>query len=142
MSQPKERIFYRKHGVLITSKRAVFDTTTYVVRNISSVTADTSEKTTEKVFGILLLVSGIFFLALWVIAFISDPQYITALSLVCCPFAGISTAIGGTLLYTAKKTFHVSLVSSSGEIRVLSSHDEEFIDEVLDALDKALVERD
>jgi len=142
MSQPKEKVFYQNHGVLITNKRAVFDTTTYVVRNISSVTADTSEKTTEKVFGILLLVGGISLLAFWAIAFISDPQYITALSLVCCPLAGLSTAIGGVLLYTAKKTFHVSLVLSSGEIRVLSSQNEEFIDEVLDALDEALVERD
>ncbi|WP_421217954.1 DUF6232 family protein [Aeromonas enteropelogenes] len=115
-------IIFNENGVSVSNTRFVVDDQTYAINTVTSVKFETIEP--KRIFASLLTFAGI------IAFFVSTPIF--ALSLLALSlFFGIK----------AKKEYAVVLNTSSGESKALVSKDKKYIENVILAINKAIVNR-
>lgn len=119
-----ERVFFEHDGVKITNARFVVDGQTYAMSNITSVKTG-SEGPPQTGPAILFLV-GLFV----------------------APHTALSAVIGIALIalaiywgYQQKPTYHVVLMTSGGEAKALKTREKPYVEQVVSALNDAIVSR-
>ena len=127
-----EIIFYEKEGVKITNTRAILNNKTYAMANITSVSV--GKKPAKNGWGIFLLIVGI-----GLLASLSSPTATDKSSLIVWTFIILGGAI--YILLNAKPTYIVRIGSSSGEGDALFSSKNAYIQEIVDALNDAIIKR-
>lgn len=116
-----ETTFFEYEDVKVTNARFISGSQTYAMSNVTSVKA--FEQKPKRLGGILVLVVGL------AIAVNS-------------PAVGAVIAIAAAIyLYTQKTVFHVMLATSGGETSALKTHQREYLDKVVSALNQAIVHR-
>ena len=116
-----ERTFFEYESVKVTNARFVVDGQTFAMSNVTSVA--TLEQTPKRIWLALLLVIGL-------------------ASLLSNPFFGVPIiAIAVYMLYKQKTMYHVMLRTSGGETKALSTHQKEYLNKIVSALNDAIVHR-
>lgn len=121
MSEVEEKIHFQRGAVLVTNARFVNGTQTFAMRNVSAVEKSCADPSwgAPIVFGLI----GLF-----------------ALSQL--PVVGIVIlAVTGGWVYFMRTNFRVVLTASGSVQTALESRDEILIDQVIAALNKAIIER-
>lgn len=117
----EERTFFEYEDVKVTNARFISGSQTYAMRNVTSVKA--FEEAPKRLGGILLLLLGL------VIA-VSSPVIGLAIA-----------AAAGYFLYQQKTVYHVMLATAGGEVSALKTHQLEYLNKVVRALNDAIVAR-
>lgn len=127
----EEITIFEKDTIKVTNLRAVIDAKTYSISNISAVEARRIEPSGCMPAG--LTISGIFVL-LFSLTNIRDlvPLLITGALLL---FIGIG------MLRQNKPQFAVQISTSSGEVKAYSSPNKEEIDQIVNALNEAIIKK-
>lgn len=127
----EETTFYSDdEGVRITNTRAIFGSTTYAMNNVTSVSK--GYKSANHATGVLMIVIGI------VVAWLC----ITLKAVLSGIVAGvIFVAIGVLLLKILKPTYSVKIGSASGEIVALESQNGKYIQDIVEAMNEAIMKR-
>jgi hypothetical protein len=120
-----EEIFYESGNVKVTNARFIVDSQTYAMNGVTSVKGHIIPA--NRTLGLILLIVGL-------LIFFGSGIGGKLLGL-------LVAAAGGYLMYQAKATHAVMLHSSSGEAQALSSTDEAYIKNVINALNEALIHR-
>jgi hypothetical protein len=120
---PNETTFYQDASVTVTQSRYVTDSKTYTIRNISSV--HVFEIVKSKKLPIALIILGCFLL-------------LTADTRI---FGAFLIALGVLLLFTIKNEFAVRISTNSGEANSLVSKDKTYIQNIVNALNEAIIHR-
>ena len=126
----QEQVFYSdESGVRITGTRAIFNTTTYSMANISSIrTAVTPPK---RAGAILMIIIGL------LMAIIGFSSSVAALGVI-----GIVIVLLGILwFWKAASTYHIMITSASGEASALDSKNKEYIAKIGQAMNEAIIHR-
>lgn len=122
MSDQQERTFFSNGNVTVTNSRLIVDGQTYAMSNITSVAA-ASEKP-SRVWSVVL---GVFALLL-------APSQVWVLVL------GLAAA-AIWLWVSQKPKYWVSLSTSGGDKKAVWSHDQEWIQSIVHAVNNAIVAR-
>jgi hypothetical protein len=128
-----EENIYNDNNVSITTARIIVSGTTYALRNITSVKM--TETTGNSGCAVALIIVGLisFSVAVRSIANGTGPVVLPLL------FAG-GLLVGGMAWFRrVKPTFHVTIASSSGEIRALSAMNRPYIETIVGAINEAIV---
>lgn len=116
-----EQTFFEYEDVKVTNARFISGSQTYAMSNVTSVKA--SEQKPKRLWGILLVVVGL----------------ATAIS---SPVIGIVIAACAAIyLYMQKTMYHVMLATSGGETSALKTHQKEYLQKVVSALNEAIIHR-
>ena len=129
MQSATETKIYEAPGVLITNARCILLNTTYATANISSVRIGMKNDA-----GPFILFGVIFTLAA-LVAFASGGA-----GIVLGLFLG-ALAFGLFYASTKAKTWYVVMHTNSGEIRAISAKDYNFIQQVVDGINNAIIHR-
>ena len=118
-----ETTYYSQGDINITNSRAIIGGKTYAMANITSVSMGVISPNyipaaVAGVVGLLMLAN-------------SDARLFGVLVLV----------VAGVLFYLAKRRYTVNIGSASGESHALVDKDQAHIQEIVDAMNKAIVER-
>lgn len=117
---PGEKIFYQDANVTVTQSRFVTETTTYAMRNISSVTL--YKLTKSRFVQIVLIILG-------VLTMLADDL----------KFLGLLIIAAGILwLYKTKDEYSVRITSNAGESDGFISHDRQVVSTIVDAVNQAM----
>lgn len=120
-----ERIFFDGRGVKVTNARFVVDEQTYAMNGVTSVKSSVTPP--DRAALIVMAVIGLLLL----LALDGGAKLI-----------GLLLLGGAGWLLSQQKSLHaVYLSSASGEVKALSNEDEDFIGDVVRALNDALVHR-
>ena len=120
----KEIVLYSDDkGVRITNTRAIFGNKTYVMTNISSISI--GKKPPNWVPGIVVLLFGILFLLI-------DATRVLGI---------IFLIIGIVILYFTKGVYSVRVTSASGETDALTDIDKTYIQNIVTAINEAIIHR-
>lgn len=122
--ESKEKVFFQDAQVTITQSRFVSTSTTYAMRNISSVTAYHIRK--SRFWQIVLILVGI-----------------------CCVFADrealpwgvIMVLLGAIWLFFTRDTYSVRIRTNSGESDGFVSRNRQLIQKMVDAVNEAMIHR-
>lgn len=119
----EEKTFFEYEDVKVTNARFVVGSQTFALGNITSVQAFAQEP--NRTGPAVLIVVGI------------------VVSLAGNAILGIPVCIGGVawLILQKPNKFHVRLRTASGETTALTSHQRDYIDKVVKALNEAIVAR-
>lgn len=123
----EEKVFFEHDGVKVTNARFVADGKTFAMNNVTSVSS--SQKKPSRLGGVLLLVFGLAMLP----GGFSDA---TVLGVALLVVAGAAY-----YLYQQKTTYSVVLNAAGGETAALTTHQKEYLDRVMAALNEAIVQR-
>ena len=124
----EEKVYYDKGNCTITESRAIIDGTTYPMNNISSVSTGVLEKSGGTLYatGAILAFAGI--------ANMEDN-----------PGAGLVFIIIGAVVAfmgtKVKNDYIVKVGSAGAEKDSLTSQDKELIDEIVNAINEAIIDR-
>jgi len=132
---PDETTYYADKCVRVTNARAILDNKTYAMANITSVSL-TSEEPNRLWSGCLVL-AGIVFLIVGFILLISTDETGWA-SLVFGAFVG---GLGILWWREMKPKYRVTLGSASGENHALASTNREYVEQIVNAMNEAIIER-
>lgn len=118
----EEKTFFNHDNVTVTNARFIVDSQTFAMSNITSVKS--SEVAPSRFLPVLLMLIGLLILvggaSVWALAFIG----------------------GGVLwLLTQHTVFHVMLTTAGGETSALKSNQREYVQQVVQALNDAIVAR-
>ncbi|HMN13754.1 MAG TPA: DUF6232 family protein [Bellilinea sp.] len=116
-----EKTFFEYDDVKVTNARFISGSQTYAMSNVTSVKA--FEEKPKRFGAIIVLVIGLVIL-------INEP----ALGFI------ISTA-AAFYLYQQKTIYHVMLATAGGETSALKTHQKEYLNKVVSALNDAIVHR-
>ena len=116
-------------GVRITNSRAIFGAKTYAMANISSISMGTIAA--KLMPGILVAIMGL--LIIIPSASLGKVGFII--------FGVLVLVIGILMSTTAKATYIVKIASTSGEADAISSHDKNYIQSVVNAMNEAIIKR-
>ena len=131
--QPAEEILLETENFKVTTARAILGGKTYAMSNITSVKM--VKASAIAIFPILGLAIGVI-LMLGGFATIRDSGRPLLFIL------GLAFVAGGILsLMRAEPTYHVRIGSPSGEADVMSSKDQATIQNIVDAMNNAIVKR-
>lgn len=121
----EEKIFYNDKSVTVTQSRFIANKKTYAMRNISSVSVSTIEKSAW--FQMLLFFLGI------VIAIMSNDE---------ARWIGIGVVLL-SLVWMAmlKSSYAVCISTNAGEVNSLESERKEYIQRIVNALNEAIIHR-
>lgn len=125
-----EVVYYTQGNVQISNARVVLGGTTYAMANITSVAM--AEQPASKLPGIIAAVVG----ALIALCSIGARSGIGGLI-----FGLLIVGVGAYMLINAKPQYIVRLGSASGETNGLSSPDRAYIQQVVSAINQAIVKR-
>lgn len=119
----QEQTFFEHEDVKVTNARFVTGGQTFAMQNITSV--KTKEDQPSRLgWGIILCVVAA--ICLWNKAW---------------AWAAVLAVGGGLLVWTSKTTYHVILTTASGEASALKTHQKEYLQQVVQALNQAIVAR-
>jgi hypothetical protein len=125
-----EKTFYSDQtGVRITQSRAIFGAKTYTMNNVASVSAHRVPAKRGPAIGTLLI--GLVLLVIG----------ISSTIVVLIIFGILGMAVGALLIYLMKDTFVVRISSASGEADALASKDRSHIEQIVQALNEAIIAR-
>lgn len=117
----EEKTFFEYEGVRVTNARFVVDGQTFAMSNVTSVKPVAVPP--NRLWGYVLLLIGL-------VALIQNP------------FFGVPViAIAAYFVYSQKATYHVMLRTSGGETKALTTHQKEYLNKVISALNDAIVYR-
>lgn len=117
-----ERPMFQDATVFVSTSRVRVNTTTYAMANITSVRAwKTPANRSLPIIGLVVAI-GLAFLK----------YYIAAI---------VVAAICGLILYLMKDTHTILIGSSSGEVQALKSNNRAYIEQIVDAINNAIVAR-
>ena len=128
-----EETLYTDNRVTVTTTRVIIGTTTYALRNVTSVKPISTSPNPG--CAVILLIGGIIILLIALGVFTQD----IGVGL----FLGVVGAaiLGGAILWfrSLKATYHMQIASASGEAKALSSPDRAYIQKVVDSVKNAIV---
>lgn len=133
MNQISEVPIYEKADVKITNLRAVFGAKTYAIANITSVEGQTIESNGCLLASVILM--GIFF-TLVGIPFILDKQ-----SFGMFIFGVFMFALAYLIKKSQRPSYAVNLTTASGEIKAYTSFNQQSIQEIVNALNDAIIQK-
>lgn len=115
-----EQVFFDNGDVSITSARCILSGKTVPVRSLNSVSMLVENP--PRLFPILLIIAGIILLCcgIWI-------------------WGLILAAAGAAWLYFQKKIYYVHIETSSGSSNAYSSINRELVQEIVDALNNAII---
>ena len=115
----EEQTFFENNGVKVTNARFIVDANTYSIRNITSTAAWSQSQ--KWIFGVLLILIGLVFL-------------------IQATVIGIFfLAAAGLVLYLGRPVHYVRLHTSGGEVKAVKSYDLEYVKQVVQALNEAII---
>lgn len=117
----EETTLYQNGSVLVTQSRYIVGSKTFAMRNISSVQIGIIPA--NRTLGIILIAGGI------LLAF---AQEVRTLGI-------ILAAIGGIYAYAQKDKFTVRISTNSGESDSIISNNRDYIQEIVNALNNAII---
>lgn len=134
--------YYNQNGVQVTSSRFVAGGRTFPLGQITSVALSHTEPKTGcagliAAGGILFGVIGI---VMVITSFVGDARLGTALTWLV--IGAVCAGLGILLQRNARATFAVTIVTAAGEQRTLSSPSRDVPEAVINALNKAIIDRD
>jgi uncharacterized membrane protein len=116
-----EQTFFEYEDVKVTNARFISGSQTYAMSNVTSVKA--FEQKPKRFWGIVLMIIG-------------PSVAINA------PVVGLVIAVGAAVfLFMQKTVYHVMLSTSGGETSALKTHQQEYLQKVVSALNEAIVHR-
>ena len=116
-----EQVFFESGDVKVTNARFITGGQTFAMSNVTSVKA--LEENPSRFGGIVVILIGI-------------------ATMVSSIAAGLIIAgLAAWYLYQQKTSFHVMLSTSGGERSALTTHQREYLTQIVDALNKAIVHR-
>ena len=115
----EEQTFFENNGVRVTNARFIVDANTYSIRNITSTAAWSQSQ--KWVVGVLLILIG---LACLIQATVIGIVFL---------------AIAGLVLYLGRPVHYVRLHTSGGEVKAVKSYDLEYVKQVVQALNEAII---
>lgn len=116
-----EKTFFEYEDVKVTNARFISGSQTYAMSNVTSVKA--FEQKPKRLGGIVILIVGL----------------AVAIN---TPVVGLVIASAAAVyLYMQKTMYHVMLATSGGETSALKTHQREYLDKVVSALNQAIVHR-
>ncbi|MGK5078876.1 DUF6232 family protein [Janthinobacterium sp. HLX7-2] len=118
----EERTFFEQGNVKVTNARFVSDGQTYAMSNVTSVKP--FEKKPPRALGIILVLVGL-------------GVMVGANTLLGLLVLGVGLAI----LFVIKPVYHVLLATSAGETRALMTKDREYLNQVVHAVNEAMIHR-
>jgi hypothetical protein len=119
----QEQTFFEYEDVKVTNARFVTGGQTYAMQNITSV--KTKEDGPAGLgWGIILWVAAA--VCLWNKAW---------------GWAAILAIVGALLMWKSKATYHIILTTASGEASALKTHQKEYLQKVVEALNQAIIAR-
>jgi hypothetical protein len=117
----EEKLFFEHETVKVTNSRFIVDGQTFAMNNITSVKA--LVKKPSRIGPVLLIIVGA------LLAFNAPP-------------IGIIVALPGVIWLLLQKTvYHIMLHTSGGETSALKSYQRPYVDQVVGALNNAIVAR-
>ena len=116
-----EKIFFEHDSVKITNTRFIVDGQTFAMSNVTSVNA--LEQKPKQLPGVLILVVGL--AALMQNAFFGLPVIALAIY----------------YLYKQHTIYHLMLRTSGGETKALTTHQKQYLEKVISALNEAIIYR-
>jgi hypothetical protein len=126
-----EQVFYSEGGVLITNIRAVFYNHTYALANITSFKSVYDNPHSK--LGLLIILIAVLLVVLAVSPFAMLVRVILVL-------IGIIAFFSAMALMRIK-TYSVLIITSAQELRAITSSDESLVDNIISALEHAIVYR-
>ncbi len=134
MTIPTETVYYDEGGVRITDKRAVIGQTTYALANITSV--GVGEQTSSPCVAIIMMVVGVALAFVGGLSVLGDGGGWYWLVI------GAGLLVGGIMaLRMARPRYFARINSAAGEQRALVGQDQASVQRVVEALNKAIVQR-
>ena len=118
-----EVTFYQDTNVTVTQSRYITHSKTYAMRNISSV--HIFEIVKSKTLPIIMIILGV------LISFSSEARVIGALLFI----------IGLLIVILSKNEFSVRISTNSGEVNSIVSKNRTYIQEIVNALNQAIIHR-
>lgn len=142
MSQ--ETVYFQKENVTITSTRATIGAKTYAMADVTS--ASLSVIPANRVPGIMLaVVSGLISLASVILVVVALILYGSDPTISCCIGLAVVTTLTNILgiirAIRAKPKYIVRVGSVTGESDALVSEDEPWAREIVQAMNRAIIER-
>lgn len=114
-----EQTFFNHDGVKVTNARFIVDANTYSIRNITSTAAWTQSQ--KWLLGVVLGLIGL--------ATIKEAT----------PIGIFFVALAGLAFYLGRPVHFVRLHTSGGEVKAVKSYDLEYVKQVVQALNEAIV---
>lgn len=140
---PEETTLYEANGVKVTNLRAVFGQKTYAVSNITAVETQTQQP--SQAIPVILAVIGAILLIVFLASLFGGNSYNASLnrgvnwaSLI---LGALMLSMGVGFLRAAKPAYIVGITTSSGEVKAWSSADKAVIEQVVEALNDAIVQK-
>ena len=124
-----EETYYSRDDIHITNARAVLGGKTYAMANITSVSM--AKKPANRTLGIVIALIGVIIAACGGIGDTSIWIILGVLGLV----------VGIVIAALIKPSYIVRLGSASGESDALASHDQQYIREIVVAVNEAIISR-
>lgn len=127
----EEKNYYNDSTITVTSSRIIVGSTTYSLRNISSVKMTYVDP--SHIFEIILILIGI-------ISLISGIPMIKNSGGICIVL-GVLLGVAGYFIYKSKKTtYYVVLGTNSGEQKALFSTDSNYIKNIVNEINNAIID--
>lgn len=117
----EEKVFFEHGSVKVTNARFVVDAQTFAMSNVTSVAPVT--QTPKRFWLIFMLIVGL------LIAFNSVVGGIVVM------------AVAAVLLYLQKTQYHIMLKTAGGETKALTTNEKDYFQQVVGALNEAIVHR-
>ena len=114
-----EQIFFNNNGVKVTNARFIVDANTYSIRNITSTAAWSQSQ--KWIFGAILILIGL--------AFLKEATGVGVFLFL----------IAAVVLYLGRPVHYVRLHTSGGEVKAVKSYDLEYVRQVVQALNEAII---
>ena len=114
-----EQIFFNNNGVKVTNARFIVDANTYAIRNITSTAAWSQSQ--RWILGAILILIGL--------ASFKDATGIGIFLFL----------IAAVVLYLGRPVHYVRLHTSGGEVKAVKSYDMEYVRQVVQALNEAII---
>lgn len=143
MSQ--EKVYYQDSNVTITNARAILSGKTYAMANITSVSA--TVRPPNRLWAIVFAGSGLCCIMAGLATSLFEVYAVGLESagvgggVVGLVLGGIGVAIGVLMWIATKAFYRVTVGSASGEVHALESHDKEYVQKLVAAMNQAIIER-
>jgi hypothetical protein len=129
----EDDILYRDSYVSVTSTRLIIGSTTYALRNITSVRMSVTPP--NNTGAVLLMLLGILGGIIGGnIGFMQNTQY----GVMCIVAAVVTVALSIIWMVKTKSDYHLGIASSSGEVNALTST-QEYIGTIVEKINEAIV---
>jgi hypothetical protein len=127
----EEKTYYSDNSISVTSTRVIVGSTTYSLRNVSSVKM--TSIVPSHVIDIILILIGVITLIIGLAA-LKETSGI-------CLIVGILIGVAGFFIFKSKKTtYYVVLGTNSGEQKAIYSIDLEYINKIVSEINNAIMD--